>query len=161
MATYNQSKDAWPYADEQGEYGKKLNNLTKFVASSRLHDAPSGDFPAATVTPDPAATVRELKEQSTEAALAAIRADHAATHNAPTNARAKVGAIGTDHAATHTTPMDAQARLARVTREITADDRNTQPGVARGSGPESELPNRTSRPAWARRKPVEELRSPT
>jgi hypothetical protein len=82
VATYNQSKDAWPYADEQGEYGKKLNNLTKFVASSRLHDAPSGDFPAATVTRDPAATVRELKEQSTEAALAAIRADHAATHNA-------------------------------------------------------------------------------
>ena len=33
--------------------------------------------------------------------------------------------------------------------------------VARGSGPESELPNHTSRPAWARRKPVEELRSPT
>jgi dihydrofolate reductase len=62
--TYNQSKDAWPYADEQGEYGKKLNNLTKFVASSTLHDAPWGDFPAATVTRDPAATVRELKELS-------------------------------------------------------------------------------------------------
>ena len=30
--TYNQSKGYWPYADEQGEYGKKLNNLTKFVA---------------------------------------------------------------------------------------------------------------------------------
>lgn len=62
--TYNQSKDYWPYADEQGEYGKKLNNLTKFVASSTLHDAPWGDFPAATVTRDPAATVRELKEHS-------------------------------------------------------------------------------------------------
>jgi dihydrofolate reductase len=61
--TYNQSKDYWPYADDQGEYGKKLNNLTKFVASSRLDDAPWGDFPAATVTRDPAATVRELKEQ--------------------------------------------------------------------------------------------------
>ena len=62
--TYNQSKDYWPYADDQGEYGKKLNNLTKFVASSTLDDAPWGDFPAATVTRDPAATIRELKEQS-------------------------------------------------------------------------------------------------
>jgi dihydrofolate reductase len=34
-----------------------------FVASSRLDDAPWGDFPAATVTRDPAATIRELKEQ--------------------------------------------------------------------------------------------------
>lgn len=61
--TYAQSKDYWPYADEQGEYGEKLNNLTKFVASSTLDDAPWGDFPAATVTHDPAATIRELKEQ--------------------------------------------------------------------------------------------------
>ena len=34
--TYVQSKDYWPYADEQGEYGRKLNGLTKFVASSTL-----------------------------------------------------------------------------------------------------------------------------
>jgi dihydrofolate reductase len=61
--TYSQSKDYWPYADEQGEYGEKLNNLTKFVASSTLEDAPWGDFPAATVTRDPAATIRELTEQ--------------------------------------------------------------------------------------------------
>ena len=46
------------------EYGEKLNNLTKFVASSKLDDAPWGDFPAATVTRDPAATIRRLKEQS-------------------------------------------------------------------------------------------------
>jgi dihydrofolate reductase len=65
--TYAQSKDYWPYADEQGEYGEKLNNLTKFVASSNLDDAPWGDFPAATVTRDPAATIRELKEQSGKA----------------------------------------------------------------------------------------------
>ena len=32
--TYNQSKGYWPYAEDQGEYGKKLNNLTKLVASS-------------------------------------------------------------------------------------------------------------------------------
>ena len=62
--TYNQSKDGWPYAEEQGEYGRKLNNLTKFVASSTLDDAPWGGFSAATVTRDPAATIRELKEQS-------------------------------------------------------------------------------------------------
>ncbi|AEM84076.1 dihydrofolate reductase family protein [Streptomyces violaceusniger] len=62
--TYAQAKDYWPYADEQGEYGEKLNNLTKFVASSKLDDAPWGDFPPATVTRDPAATIRELKEQS-------------------------------------------------------------------------------------------------
>ena len=57
--TYAQAKGYWPYADEQGEYGEKLNNLTKFVASSKLDDAPWGDFPAATVTRDPAATIRE------------------------------------------------------------------------------------------------------
>jgi dihydrofolate reductase len=62
--TYAQSKDYWPYADEQGEYGEKLNNLAKFVASSKLDEAPWGDYPAATVTRDPAATVGELKEQS-------------------------------------------------------------------------------------------------
>jgi dihydrofolate reductase len=62
--TYALSKGYWPYADDQGEYGRKLNSLTKFVASSKLDDAPWGDFPAATVTRDPAATVRELKEQS-------------------------------------------------------------------------------------------------
>jgi dihydrofolate reductase len=62
--TYNQTKDYWPHAEGQGEYGRKLNNLTKFVASSTLDDAPWGEFPAATVTRDPAATIRELKEQS-------------------------------------------------------------------------------------------------
>jgi dihydrofolate reductase len=63
--TYNQTNGYWPNADEQGEYGRKLNNLTKFVASSKLDDAaPWGDFPAATVTRDPVATIRELKEQS-------------------------------------------------------------------------------------------------
>ena len=43
--TYAQAKDYWPYADEQGEYGEKLNNLTKFVASSTLDDAPGATFP--------------------------------------------------------------------------------------------------------------------
>ncbi len=62
--TYAQTRDYWPSADEQGEYGRKLNNLTKFIASSTLDDAPWGDFPAATVTCDPVATIRELKAQS-------------------------------------------------------------------------------------------------
>lgn len=62
--TYAMAKDYWPHAEEQGEYGEKVNNLTKFVASSELEDAPWGGFPAATVTRDPAATVRELKEQN-------------------------------------------------------------------------------------------------
>ena len=61
--TYAQSVGYWPHAEEQGEYGEKLNNLTKFVASSKLDDAPWGDFAAATVTRDAAATIRELKEQ--------------------------------------------------------------------------------------------------
>src|SRR4029453_3305489 len=61
--TYAQAKDYWPNADEQGEYGEKLNNLAKYVASSTLDDAPWGDFPVATVTRAPAATLRELKEQ--------------------------------------------------------------------------------------------------
>jgi dihydrofolate reductase len=61
--TYRQTRDYWPHADDQGEYGEKLNNLTKFIASSRLDDAPWGDFPAATVTHDAAATVRRLKKE--------------------------------------------------------------------------------------------------
>jgi dihydrofolate reductase len=61
--TYAQST-GWAHADDQGEYGEKLNNLTKFVASSKLDQAPWGDFHAATVTRDPVATIRELKQQS-------------------------------------------------------------------------------------------------
>ncbi|MFI7233156.1 dihydrofolate reductase family protein [Nonomuraea angiospora] len=60
--TYAQST-GWATAEDQGEYGEKLNNLTKFVASSQLEKAPWGDFPAATVTRAPAATIRELKQQ--------------------------------------------------------------------------------------------------
>jgi hypothetical protein len=56
--TYAQSTGYWPYAEEQGEYGEKLNNLTKFVASSKLDDAPWGDFSAATVTRDPSGSSR-------------------------------------------------------------------------------------------------------
>ena len=61
--TYRQSRGYWPHAEDQGEYGRKLNALTKFVASTTLDEAPWGDFAAATVTRDPVATVRELKEQ--------------------------------------------------------------------------------------------------
>ena len=64
--TYAQAKGYWPYADDQGEYGEKNNNPTKLVASSKLDDAPWGDCPAATVTRDPAATIRELKEPGSQ-----------------------------------------------------------------------------------------------
>jgi dihydrofolate reductase len=62
--TYAEARGYWPDAEEQGEFGEKLNGLTKFVASSTLTDAPWGRFPAATVTRDPVGTVRELKAQS-------------------------------------------------------------------------------------------------
>lgn len=62
--TYAQSVGYWPSAADQGEYGQKLNTLTKFVASTTLDAAPWGDFEPATVTPDPAGTIRQLKEQS-------------------------------------------------------------------------------------------------
>jgi dihydrofolate reductase len=62
--TYAQSVGYWPHAEDQGEWGKKLNNLDKYVASSKLEDAPWGDFAPATVTSDAVATVRKLKEQS-------------------------------------------------------------------------------------------------
>lgn len=61
--TYNMTKDFWPNATDQGKYGEKLNNLAKYVASSTLKDAPWGNFPAARVTDDPAATIHGLKEQ--------------------------------------------------------------------------------------------------
>ncbi|WP_199040227.1 dihydrofolate reductase family protein [Glycomyces salinus] len=61
--TYAMAKGYWPTADDQGEYGRRLNSLAKFVASSKLDEAPWGDYPAATVTRDAAATVRELKAQ--------------------------------------------------------------------------------------------------
>jgi dihydrofolate reductase len=60
--TYRQTKDYWPNATDQGQYGEKLNNHAKVVASSTLDQAPWGDFPAATVTPDPVATIRQLKQ---------------------------------------------------------------------------------------------------
>ena len=62
--TYAQSVGYWPHAEDQGEWGRKLNNLTKYVASTTLDNAPWGDFPAATVTSDPVATIQELKGQS-------------------------------------------------------------------------------------------------
>jgi dihydrofolate reductase len=62
--TYAMAKDYWPTAEDQGAYGEKLNRLTKFVASTTLSEAPWGNFPAATITHDPVATIRELKQQS-------------------------------------------------------------------------------------------------
>ncbi len=61
--TYHQSRDYWPRATDQGEYGQKLNTMTKLVASTTIDDAPWGDFSPATVTRDPVSAVRALKEQ--------------------------------------------------------------------------------------------------
>ena len=61
--TYAMFKDYWPTAKDQGAFAEKLNRLTKFVASTKLRDAPWGTFPAATITRDPAATIRDLKQQ--------------------------------------------------------------------------------------------------
>lgn len=62
--TYNQAKGYWPFAEDQGQYGRKLNSLTKYIASTTLDEAPWGDFPAAVVTKDPAGTIRALKQQT-------------------------------------------------------------------------------------------------
>lgn len=62
--TYAQNKDYWPHAEDQGQWGEKLNALTKYVASSTLDDAPWGDYTAATITSDPVATIQELKNGS-------------------------------------------------------------------------------------------------
>ena len=62
--TYAMSKDYWPFAKDQGEYGEKFNSLAKFVASTKLKDAPWGSFSPATVTADPVATVQQLKQQA-------------------------------------------------------------------------------------------------
>ena len=61
--TYAMFKDYWPQAKDQGEFGKKLNNLTKFVASTNLKEAPWGGFSPATITSDPVGTVQKLKQQ--------------------------------------------------------------------------------------------------
>lgn len=62
--TYVLFKDYWPAADNEGEFASKLNNLTKLVASTKLESAPWGNFPAATITRDPVAAIKELKQQS-------------------------------------------------------------------------------------------------
>ena len=61
------SKDYWPTAKDQGAFGE--NRLTKFVASTKLRDAPWGTFPAATITHDPVATIRESIQQSRSPSL--------------------------------------------------------------------------------------------
>jgi dihydrofolate reductase len=62
--TYAMARNYWPVAEDQGVYGEKLNRMTKVVASTKLRDAPWGTFPAASITADPATTVRDLKLQT-------------------------------------------------------------------------------------------------
>ena len=61
--TYATFKDYWPHATDQGEFGKRLNNLTKFVASTTLKAAPWDGFSPATITSDPVGTVQDLKQR--------------------------------------------------------------------------------------------------
>jgi len=61
--TYAMSKDYWPHATDQGEYGEKLNSLDKIVASRELREAPWGGYPACDITDDAVATIKKLKEQ--------------------------------------------------------------------------------------------------
>ena len=61
--TYAMAHGYWPSAKDQGAYGARLNGLAKVVASTTLQAAPWGSFSAATVTRDPVATVREMKQK--------------------------------------------------------------------------------------------------
>lgn len=61
--TYTMAKDYWPNATDQGEYGEKFNGLAKFVASTKLKEAPWGNFSPATITSDALTTVQQLKLQ--------------------------------------------------------------------------------------------------
>lgn len=61
--TYNMFKDYWPTVQDEGEFGEKLNQLTKYVASMKLSEAPWGKFSAATVIQNPVDIIRELKQQ--------------------------------------------------------------------------------------------------
>jgi dihydrofolate reductase len=62
--TYAMARNYWPTVEDQGAYGAKLNRLAKVVASSKLQEAPWGTFQPATLTSDPVATVRDLKQRS-------------------------------------------------------------------------------------------------
>ncbi len=43
--TYAQSKDYWPYADEQGEYGEKLNTSPSSSSRRSWMTRPGATFP--------------------------------------------------------------------------------------------------------------------
>lgn len=60
--TYKLFAAGWPENSEQDEFANRLNSMQKYVASRTLTEAPWGAWPAATITADPAATVRELKQ---------------------------------------------------------------------------------------------------
>ncbi len=65
--TYNMFVGYWPTAAKngEGEFADKINQLTKYIASTTLTDAPWGDdtSAAASVTADPVATIKDLKQQ--------------------------------------------------------------------------------------------------
>jgi dihydrofolate reductase len=61
--TYKMFVQYWPNAPQEGEFADKLNQLGKYIASKTLTSAPWGDYPAAAITDDPVATIKELKQQ--------------------------------------------------------------------------------------------------
>lgn len=61
--TYELFVGYWPTNTSEGEFAKKLNQLDKYVASTKLKSAPWGEYPEAKVTSDPVATIKELKQQ--------------------------------------------------------------------------------------------------
>lgn len=61
--TYQMFVQYWPGNTSEGDFADKLNQQNKIVASTKLDEAPWGDYPAATVTKDPVATIKELKQQ--------------------------------------------------------------------------------------------------
>lgn len=61
--TYKMFVEYWPENVSEGAFAEKLNQLTKYVASTKLKAAPWGGYPAAKITNDPVATLQELKQQ--------------------------------------------------------------------------------------------------
>lgn len=61
--TYQMFVEYWPTNTTEGEFAERLNQLDKYVASTKLTSAPWGDYPEAKITSDPVATIQELKQQ--------------------------------------------------------------------------------------------------
>ena len=61
--TYPMFVEYWPVVKDEGVFAEKLNQLNKYVASTKLKSAPWGKYSEAKITSDPVATIKELKQQ--------------------------------------------------------------------------------------------------